>query len=304
MRANPMFLSNDSAFWAYVRTVTEALGASRRGSGQVRAFGIGDLHEAMRRLGRSTFALGDLRNPTPLAIHLVEYFQYRADLLNLQVERDLQDAQRAGDLFEEVAESVGAIPLGPIVRANREVAFSYDVRGTTIRVPMNKQSGEMRRPNYLTGIVNLIVAAVLDGRPCDFDPQALPVIDHEGTLYAAMSRRMDGSMPSAVNPLAMWEIKEFYYTTSFGSKISDAVYITALDGYERAEIETVTQARIDHLIIIDAYYTWWVKGRSYLCRLIDLLHMGKVDHLLCGAETARELPQIVEQWAVDWDARH
>ena len=46
-----------------------------------------------------------------------------------------------------------------------------------------------------------------------------------------MSRRMDGAYPSCVNPLAVWEFKCYYYTTTFGSKISDAVYIASLEAY-------------------------------------------------------------------------
>lgn len=36
----------------------------------------------------------------------------------------------------------------------------------------------------------------------------------------------------------------YYYTTTFGSKISDAVYIASLDGYERDEIFNNTARRI------------------------------------------------------------
>ncbi|MGH9565995.1 MAG: DUF7687 domain-containing protein [Candidatus Angelobacter sp.] len=26
--------------------------------------------------------------------------------------------------------------------------------------------------------------------------------------------------------------------------------------------------------MVDSAFTWWVKGRSYLCRIVDMLHMG------------------------------
>jgi len=207
----------------------------------------------------------------------------------------------AADLFNQVVDATGARPLGAVMKDGKQIAIDFLVHGSSVRVPMNKQSGVMRQPSFLTGIVNLVVADALGGRPCDYDPRALPVIDFEGTLYAAMSRRMDGSMPATVNPLAMWEIKEYYYTTTFGSKISDAVYITALDGYERAEVEEVTGVPIDHLIVVDAYDTWWVKGKSYLCRLVDLVNMGKVTHLICGREAVRELPALAAEWAARWD---
>lgn len=48
--------------------------------------------------------------------------------------------------------------------------------------------------------------------------------------------------------------------------------------------------------MIDSHYTWWVCGRSYLCRMIDLIHMGYVDEVLFGYEVVERLPQLVEEW--------
>lgn len=270
-------------------------------SGVITAFAPADMHRAMVKLGRSTEALGNIHRPSDLALLLEDYFAYRADVLNHQIKDDLMVTAEAAELFDEVVEATDAVPLGPVIKDGKQIAVDFLVHGSTVRVPMNKQSGVMRQPSFLTGMVNLVVANALGGRPCDYDPRALPVIDFEGMLYAAMSRRMDGSMPATVNPLAMWEIKEYYYTTTFGSKISDAVYITALDGYERAEVEAVTGVPIEHLIIVDAYDTWWVKGKSYLCRLVDLVNMGKVTHLICGREAVRELPTLAAGWAARWD---
>lgn len=301
MKADPRFAQQGPTFWAYVRTITEALGSSVPRSGVITAFSPADMRRAMVKLGRPTQALGDITNPSGLAVLLSEYFEYRADVLNHQIKSDLMVTAEAAAMFDHVVDVTGATPLGPVVKDGKQIAVDYLVHGAPVRVPMNKQSGPMRQPSFLTGIVDLVVADALGGRPCDYDPRALPVIDHQGMLYAAMSRRMDGSMPATVNPLAMWEIKEYYYTTTFGSKISDAVYITALDGYERAEVEGVTGVPIDHLIVVDAYDTWWVKGKSYLCRLVDLVNMGKVTHLICGREAVRELPRLAMEWAARWD---
>lgn len=301
MKADPRFANCDPTFWAYVRTITETLGSSVRKSGVISAFTPDDMRRAMAKLGRSTEALGEVTDPSALASLLEEYFEYRAEILNNQIRNDLMVASEAEELFNRVIDTIGAQFVGPVVKDGKQTAIDFLVHGNPVRVPMNKQSGVMRQPSFLTGIVNLVVADALGGRPCDYDPRSLPVIDLNGTLYAAMSRRMDGSMPGTVNPLAMWEIKEYYYTTTFGSKISDAVYITALDGYERLEVESVTGVPIDHLIVVDAYETWWLKGKSYLCRLVDLVNMGKVSHLICGREAAWELPELAAGWAERWD---
>jgi len=48
--------------------------------------------------------------------------------------------------------------------------------------------------------------------------------------------------------------------------------------------------------MLDSHYTWWECGRSYLCRVIDMLHMGYVDEVLFGKEIVDRLPAIVDEW--------
>ena len=98
------------------------------------------------------------------------------------------------------------------------------------------------------------------------------------------------------DPVAVWEIKEYYYTTTFGSRVADGVYETLLDGMELAELSENEGVRVRHYLIVDAHYTWWECGRSYLCRLVDLLHMGYVDEVLFGYETVERLPELVKSW--------
>jgi hypothetical protein len=38
------------------------------------------------------------------------------------------------------------------------------------------------------------------------------------------------------------------------------------------------------------------RGKPYLCRIVDMLHMGYVDEVLFGKEVAKELPRIVQEW--------
>jgi len=37
-------------------------------------------------------------------------------------------------------------------------------------------------------------------------------------------------------------------------------------------------------------------GGCYLCRVIDMLHMGYVDEVLFGSEISERLPAIVKEW--------
>ena len=118
-----------------------------------------------------------------------------------------------------------------------------------------------------------------------------------------MARRVDGAFPSAIDPVAIWEIKEYYYTKTFGSRVAGGVYETLLDGMEIEELEKMTGQRIDHVLFIDARYTWWECGRSYLCRMIDMLHMGYVDEVVFGKEVIARLPEMVADWMTKYRQR-
>jgi len=49
-------------------------------------------------------------------------------------------------------------------------------------------------------------------------------------------------------------------------------------------------------VIIDDFNTWWTMGRSYLCRIVDLMHCGLLDEALFGREVLGRWPQIVADW--------
>lgn len=168
----------------------------------------------------------------------------------------------------------------------------------TCSLPMNKQKGDKKAPAYFTGIINMLIEANLKGNNCDYDPRELTAFTHNGFPVRSLSRRVDGSFPNVINPIAIWEIKEYYYTTTFGSRIADGVYETLLDGYELDEARTFLNRNIHHYLMVDDYGTWWKQGRSYLCRICDMLHMGLLTEALFGKEVVSRLPEIVNEWTI------
>jgi len=99
-----------------------------------------------------------------------------------------------------------------------------------------------------------------------------------------------------INPVAIWEVKEYYHTTTFGSRVADGVYETLLDGMELEELNASEKIRIRHYLFLDDEFAWWQCGRSYLCRVIDMLHMGYVDEVIFGRETVERIPALVTEW--------
>lgn len=203
---------------------------------------------------------------------LFEYFQYRADVLNNDVRSQLMDRKQALTEYQALRE-----------------------RYPNAIVPMNKQSGEKRVASYLSGMVNILIESNLGGLPCDFNPRQLTTVTKDSVPLRTLSRWFDGAFPSPVNPIAVWEIKEYYFTTTFGSRVADGVYESLLDGLELEELREHEDIDILHYLIVDAYDTWWNKGRSYLCRIIDMLHMGYVDEVLFGREILTRLPTLAKE---------
>lgn len=63
-------------------------------------------------------------------------------------------------------------------------------------------------------------------------------------------------------------------------RVADGVYEILLDGMELEELLERENINVKHYLMVDAHYTWWVCGKAYLCRIVDMLHMGYRDEVL------------------------
>lgn len=164
-------------------------------------------------------------------------------------------------------------------------------------LPMNKQRGEKRHFAYLTCIVNMITWHILRERPgrpgFNWNPRGPLTFSRNGMPLRTLFRWMDGAYPGLNQPHAAWEIKEYYGTKTFGSRVADGVYETALDGYELNELRDVG-VEVEHYLFLDDRFTWWDCGKSYLCRIVDMMHIGLLDNAFVGREVVSEWPRIVE----------
>lgn len=275
MRADPRFSKQPKPFWANVRSISQELGYTARKTGQIKVYSQAEMAHAMAERGLDVAHLSGPGGPTAMGALLETYFAYRAKTLNEVVQPLLMDAPEARALFESQRTS-----LNP-----------------TCPLPSNKQTGEKAGPALLTGIVNMLIEANAGGCSVEYDPKELTTFTRDGAPLRTLARRVDGCLPKAVNPVAVWEIKEYYHTTTFGSRVADGVYETLLDGMELEELLEHEGVACEHVLIADSRYTWWTKGRSYLCRIIDMLNMGYVDEVLFGKEVLDRLPVLVKEWA-------
>ncbi len=272
MKPIEKFLQKPESFWACVRSLSQKIGYSKKGAIIVPT--VGRIAKAFRDLNLDEAAIIKDGKPTILATELVDYFLARAEILTKHVEPNLMDADAAKKLFESHFKRLNPKCL----------------------IPMNKQKGEKKASAYLTGLVNMMIEENVNGLDVEFDPGELTTFTGNGAPLRTLSRRVDGAFPSTVNPTAIWEIKEYYYTTTFGSRVADGVYETLLDGMELKNLRMAEGISVEHLLIVDAHFTWWEKGKPYLCRLIDMLHMGYVTEVLFGREVVERLPEIAREW--------
>jgi hypothetical protein len=268
VKADPRFLNKPQSFWGIVKLVSQNLGYTVKGT--IRVLGLEEISKYLQEENLEVGATVNLADVT-------EYFKYRADVLNKQVKNDLMDVKAAKKLFSSLRRTHK--PHCPL--------------------PLNKQTGKKKSVAFFTGSVNILIEKTLKNNnitDCDFDPRSLLVFTKDGAITSVTSRRVDGCYPGIKNPVAVWEIKEYYYTTTFGSRVADGVYETMLDGFELNLARQETNKAIQHVLFIDAKYTWWDLGKSYLCRMIDILNMGLVSEVVFGKEIVQRVPELVQEW--------
>ncbi len=125
MKPDPRFLNQPKSFWANVRTVSQQVGYTEPGNGYwkvppgltippnfkrhggprkntVSAVDLPAMVNAFNKLGlKDTHVITRTGDPTDLGQLLCDYFKYRADVLNNEVQPNLMDAKAARKLFEQ-----------------------------------------------------------------------------------------------------------------------------------------------------------------------------------------------------------
>ena len=84
MNPNPSFRSEPKEFWANVRTISQQVGYTVRGKGQVKIPNLTEIKKAYKYLGLNLHRIVNEKDVlTKFGNDLLEYFRYRADVLNM-----------------------------------------------------------------------------------------------------------------------------------------------------------------------------------------------------------------------------
>lgn len=276
MEPSADFRNQTPEFWAVVKLASQLLGFSTKRTkttpSRVKTYTADDLRDALRDRDLEPSGHGDVIE------HVAKCSIERARLMEEIVRSNLMDRAEAERLFESVRDE-GEFP-------DRLIS-------------MNKQKGDKRHEAYLASIVNILTWRGLVARDEDvqFDhsPRGPLTFSQDGMPLRTLFRRMDGAYPSLNHPYAAWEVKEYYGTTTFGSRVADGVYETVLDGYELNDLRSVG-VDVKHYLFLDDRFTWWDCGKSYICRIVDMLHSGLLDGAFFGRELITAWPCVIAEW--------
>jgi hypothetical protein len=183
-----------------------------------------------------------------------------------------------------------------LARARTEERALADFAGLSnelVRQYGTRSADHHQSSKVVVATVEVLTQAVCRdyGLDVDVNPQKRATYISETHLWTS-PRRLDGALPSLLNPVGLWEIKEYWGGTSGGSKMSDAIYECQLVGAELRTLEDRGGPRIRHYAILDGAQQWAVR-RSDLRRAVDLLCSGLLDELLLGEEILTRWPRIV-----------
>lgn len=278
MRPIEDFRRQPAEFWALVKLVSQLLGYSERANvkaglpSRPKRYTADQIVSSLLERGLDSDSAGDTID------RVVAYTDARATLLEDVVEPNLMNREQAAALFDEI-------------RARVHPPESL--------LSMNKQKGEKAHYAYLACIVNMLTHEKLMERfgraPFNPNPRGPLTFARDGMPLRTLFRWMDGAFPDVNHPHAAWEIKEYYGTTTFGSRVADGVYETALDGYELNDLRAAG-VEVEHYLFLDDRFTWWDCGKSYLCRILDMLHADLIDGAFFGREVVADWPAVVGGW--------
>ncbi|MGW0854846.1 DUF7687 domain-containing protein [Streptomyces sp. NPDC002690] len=158
-----------------------------------------------------------------------------------------------------------------------------------------KLDGYHKSPKVLVNSVDAVVfrECKRSGIPANTNPQSRAMLISDDHIWVS-PRRLDGAIPDLLNPVALWEIKEYWGKTRGGSKMSDAIYELNLVGLELRTFEEAFGVHVNHYAILDGR-NQWASRKADLRRAVDLLYSGLLDELVVGREVLTEWPRIVAE---------
>jgi hypothetical protein len=261
----------DDPFWHAFRMLADQISRRRKYVEGIEPSEIISVLESVRSSAADGL-IGYLGSHAGSLELLAQYWAMRQ-----QVANELLDLTRTEDEAKDDYTAISARAVG-----------SYGVR----------LAGYHASSKVLVDTVDVVVRNECERAGVDVNtsPQSRATIISDEHIWVS-PRRLDGAIPALLNPVALWEIKEYWGgggNKSGGSKMSDAIYEIQLVGTELRTFEDEFGIHVNHYAIIDGR-TQWAARRADLKRAVDLLYSGLLDELIVGREVLTEWPRAVRE---------
>ncbi|MGW0708082.1 DUF7687 domain-containing protein [Streptomyces sp. NPDC002643] len=258
----------DDPFWHVVRMLADQPAAQRKYADKISPT------EIMNLLRSAETAAADA---------LVLYLNKREDVL-----------QRLSAYWSKRREVSDAI--FSLMRTELEAKSDYATISDQVLQSYGVQlDGYHKSPKVLVNTVDAIIYRECKkaGVSVNTNPQSRATLLADDHIWVS-PRRLDGALPDLLNPVALWEIKEYWGKTGGGSKMSDAIYELHLVGLELRMFEDEFNIHVNHYAIMDGQEQWQCR-KADVRRAVDLLYMGLLDELVVGKEVLTDWPRIVTE---------
>jgi hypothetical protein len=266
----------DDAFWQTVRMCVDVLGG-RAAKRQERPLSENELLAALRA------------QQTPASEAFVRHLDAHPEL-----------TERVGDYLYDRVLAVEYMLAHLRTEDEAKAQLRKMAREVVVEQYGTQSTDHHQSSKVMVATVNWVTEYELSdrGTPFDPNPQARAAVFEPGRIYVT-PRRLDGAIPSLLNPAGLWEIKEYWggnERQGGGSKMSDAIYECQLVGTDLRMYEDKGGRRVLHYLIFDGRYQWQ-RRRSDLARSYDLLSSGLLDEVIVGDEVFDEWPRCVHEMA-------
>src|SRR6266581_6825462 len=103
MKPDKRFLNQPKHFWANVRSVSQHIGYTERGTGRIKVPSLNGIADALKEIGlKSSHVVGEGQQATELGSNLLAYFEHRANVLYDVARPHLMDVKKARATFRKL----------------------------------------------------------------------------------------------------------------------------------------------------------------------------------------------------------
>ena len=139
MKPNEKFLKLNKDFWANIKSISQQTGYTVRGKNQIKVPNIEDIKDSLNNLKLSyEHLILNNNQPTDLGALVIDYFIYRAEILNNSIEPLLMDVDKVKKIYNKLNNQYKPKVIQPLNKQKNEK------KNTSISYLYNKYANRIK----------------------------------------------------------------------------------------------------------------------------------------------------------------